>query len=73
MMTFCPLAIASLWIFERVLSVFEVVSHARDFGRKLLGFAHGNESGIQAISQRRTEDEAARFDANDQIHSGVRR
>src|SRR6185437_13001478 len=53
--------------FERVRTVFEVIAHARGLRGQLLRLAHWNEAGVQAISQRRPEDKAARLNAEDQV------
>src|SRR5271155_1146298 len=57
--------------FELVGAVFELVSDGGSFPGKLFGFAHGNETGAEAIGERGSEDEAAGFDAGDDVHFGA--
>src|SRR5579875_3701375 len=53
--------------FQRVRAVFEVVLNFGRGGGELLRLAHGDEAGVQAVSQRRAEDEAAGLDAENEI------
>ena len=53
---------------QRVAAVFEIVTDACSFCRKLSGFAHGNEAGIQTIGESWTENKAAGFHAEDQVN-----
>src|SRR6185312_3576747 len=53
--------------FEGVGAVFEVVVDAGGGGGELSGLAHRNESGVEAVGQGGAEDEAARFDAEDEV------
>src|SRR5271169_2727243 len=57
--------------FELVGAVFELVSDGGSFTGQLFGFAHGNETGAEAIGERGSEDEAAGFDAGDDVHGGA--
>src|SRR5256885_11846858 len=52
-------------------AVFEVVGELGDFRRQFLRLAHGYEAGIQAIGERRAEDEATGFNADDQIDVAI--
>src|SRR5271154_4875862 len=54
--------------FELVRAVFELVGDGGSFPGKLFGFAHGNETGAESIGERGSEDEAAGFDAGDDVH-----
>ena len=58
---------ASRWISRAVGAVLEVVADARGFGGQLLGLAHGDEAGVQAVGERGAEDEAAGLDAEDEV------
>lgn len=53
--------------FEGVGAVFEIVGDA-DHGRgQLARLAHGDKAGVEAVGERRAEDEAARFNAENEI------
>src|SRR5882724_9316289 len=54
--------------FERVRSVFKGVGNSDGFGGKLFGFAYWNKSRAETVRQCRREDEAARFDARNNIN-----
>ena len=56
---------------QAIGAIFQLVAHAHAFGGKLLRLAHGHESRAQGISQRRRENEAARFDAQHLIDGSV--
>src|SRR5207245_7112070 len=53
--------------FECVRSVFQSVGDSGGFGGKLFRFAYGNKSRAETVSQCRREDEAACFDARNNI------
>src|SRR5437762_13083764 len=53
---------------QRIAAIFEFVGYFGGFRRQLFGLAHGNESSIQAIRQRRAEDESAGLDAQHQVN-----
>ena len=53
--------------FEGVGAVFQIVRDASDGGGKLFRLAYGDEAGIEAVSERGTKDEAAGFNAKDEI------
>ena len=53
--------------FEGVGAVFEIIGDAGDGGGKLFGLADGDEAGIKAVSERGSKDEAAGFNAEDEI------
>ena len=57
--------------FELVGAVFELVGDGGSFSGKLFWFAHGNETGTQTIGQCGGENEAAGFDAGDDVHFGA--
>ena len=53
--------------FERVGAVFEVVVHAGALRGKLLWLAHGDEACVQTVCDGWAKDEAASFDAQDEV------
>src|SRR6266852_8652208 len=53
--------------FERVRAIFEGVGDAGSFCGELFGFAHGDEAGAEAVSERGSEDESAGFDSGNDI------
>ena len=58
---------ASRWISSESVAVLQVVADAGGWRGELLGLAHGDEAGVEAVGQRGAEDEAARLDAEDQV------
>jgi hypothetical protein len=52
---------------QRIRAVLQVVADAGNGRGQLLGLAHGDEAGVEAVGQRGAEDEAARLDAQDQV------
>src|SRR5215469_3461490 len=52
---------------QRVGAVLEVVLHGFGFGGELAGLADGHEAGVETVGERRTENEAAGFDAEDDV------
>jgi len=55
--------------FERIRAVLQIVRNTEPFAGQFLGLAHGHEAHSQRVGQRRSEDESARLDADDQIGS----
>src|SRR5436305_993857 len=53
---------------KSVLSVFQIVRDRGAFCRKLARLAHWNEARAHVICERRGEDKATRFDADDRIN-----
>ncbi len=53
--------------FELIRAVFEVVFDAADDVRQLLRFAHRNESGAERVRHGRSEEIAARLDADHDV------
>ena len=56
---------------ERVGAVLQIVGDADALAGQFLGLAHRHEARAQRIGQRRSEDEAARFDADHQVDARV--
>jgi len=56
---------------QGVGTILEVVGHADALGGKFFGLAHGDEAGVECVSERGGEDETAGFDAEDGIDLGV--
>src|SRR5580698_1759410 len=54
--------------FKLVGAVFQLIGDRGSFAGKLFGFAHRNEAGAEAIGERGGKDEAAGFDAGDDVH-----
>src|SRR6185312_15264242 len=52
---------------ERINAVFELVIPLDGVRRELAGLADGHESGVQAIGERGTKDEATGLDSQDQV------
>jgi hypothetical protein len=52
---------------EGVRAVLEVVSDANGGARKLFGFTHRYEAGVEAVGEGGAEDEAAGLDAKDEV------
>src|SRR5208282_2528009 len=53
--------------FEGVGAVFQSIGDGGGFGGELLGLSNGNETGVEAIGQSGSENEAARFDARNDV------
>ncbi len=53
--------------FERVLTVLECVGLGPSLTREFAGFTGRREATAQGVCQRRTEEEASRFCANDHV------
>src|SRR5271166_4931871 len=53
--------------FERVRPILQIVGNAGRRSRQLSRLSYGDKSSVQAVGERRAEDEAARFDAKHQV------
>ena len=53
--------------FKGVGAVLKIVGNAGDGSGELAGLAYGNEAGVEAVSEGGAEDEAAGFDAEDEV------
>src|SRR5262249_14600896 len=56
---------------QRVDAILQLVTPFHRLGREFVGLADRNEAGIQAVGQRRTEDEATGLDGQYDIDLGV--
>jgi hypothetical protein len=52
---------------QSVRTILQVVGHARHRSRQFARLAHGHESRVQPVGQRRPKDESARLNAQHQV------
>src|ERR1700691_416611 len=53
--------------FELIGAVLELISHGGRLPWQFFRLAHGDESGAEAVGQRRGENKSARFDSGDDV------
>ena len=57
---------------EGIGAVFEIIGLAEGFERKFPRFTHQDDAGTELVGQRRADDKAAGFDADDLVECSCR-